>query len=79
VKSNLAGTLVGKISCHVHGYLYQVCTDTMQLPTEAPWWQSSLEYLWHERPGSKGEERFYERVHKWKELAQTFLVESYTL
>ena len=31
------------------------------------------------RPGSEAEERFFERVRHWKELAHEFLLELYTL
>ncbi len=41
--------------------------------------RSLLGSLWINRPGSKAEERFFERVGHWKELAQEFLIELYTL
>jgi len=41
--------------------------------------QSLLESLWLNRPGSKAEDLFFERVRHWKELARDFLIELYTL
>ena len=41
--------------------------------------RSLLGSLWINRPGSKAEERFFERVGHLKELAQEFLIELYTL
>ena len=38
-----------------------------------------LDSLWLNRPDSKAEERFHERVRHWKEMARDFLVELYTL
>ncbi len=38
-----------------------------------------MESLWFNRPGSKAEERFLERVRNWKELARDLLLELYTL
>ena len=38
-----------------------------------------LESLELNRPGSKAEERFLERVRHWKEMAPEFLIELYTL
>ncbi len=41
--------------------------------------QGLLKSLELNRPGSEAEERFFERVGHWKELAHEFLLELYTL
>ncbi len=41
--------------------------------------QGLLKSLELNRPGSQAEERFFERVRHWKELAHEFLIEIYTL
>ncbi len=78
-KATLAGTLVGKLSCHAEGYRYQVHEGPKGLDLERRQRQSLLESLWFNRPGSQAEERFFERVRHWKELAHEFLLELYTL
>ncbi len=78
-KATLAGTLVDKLGCHAEGYQYQVHEGNEGLDLERRQRQSLLESLWVNRPGSKAEERFFERVRHWKELAREFLIELYTL
>lgn len=78
-EATLAGTLVGKLSCHAQGYQHQVHEGTERLDLQRRQRQSLLESLWLNRPGSKAEERFFERVRRWKELVYQFLIELYTL
>lgn len=78
-KATLAGTLVGKLSCHAQGYQYQVHQGTKELDKETRHRRDLLESLWLNRPDSKAEKRFLERVRNWKELGRGFLLELYTL
>ena len=77
--ATLAGTLVGKLGCHAEGYRYQVHESAEGLDLERRQRHGLLKSLELNRPGSQAEERFYERVRRWKELAHDFLTELYTL
>ena len=78
-KATLAGTLVGKLGCHAEGFKYQVHEGTEGLDLERRQRQGLSESLELNKPGSSAEERFFERVGRWKELAHDFLLELYTL
>ena len=67
------------ISCHFEGYRFQIHEGTEGLDSERCQRRSLLESLWLNRPGSKSEERFHERVRHWKELAHELLIELSTL
>ena len=67
------------ISCHFEGYRSQIHEGTEGLDSERCQRRSLLESLWLNRPGSKSEERFHERVRHWKELAHELLIELSTL
>ncbi len=77
--ATLAGTLVGKLSCHAGGYRYEVHEGTEGLDLEQRRRQGLLNSLELNRPGSQAEERYFERVRHWKQLAHEFLIELYTL
>ncbi len=78
-KATLAGMLVGKLSCPAEGYRYQVHEGNEKLDLERRRRNGLLKSLELNRPGSNAEERFFERVRHWKELANEFLTELYTL
>jgi hypothetical protein len=78
-KATLAGMLVGKLSCHAEGHRYQVHEGSEKLDLERRQRQGLLKSLELNSPGSNAEERFFERVRHWKELACEFLLELYTL
>ncbi len=70
---------MGKLSCHAEGYQHQVHESTERLDLEWRQRQALLKSLELNRPGSNAEERFFERVRRWKELTHDFLLELYTL
>ncbi len=78
-KATLAGTLVSKLDCHTEGYRYQVHEGNEALDLERRRRHGLLESLELNAPGSQAEERFFERVRHWKEMAHGFLIELYTL
>ncbi|MFQ6029982.1 MAG: hypothetical protein ACE5Q6_21115, partial [Dehalococcoidia bacterium] len=75
----IADVKVGKLSCHAEGYQYQVYPVAEELDGEQKRRRSLLDSLWHYRPNSKAEGRFQERVRNWRQMAQGFLLELYTL
>jgi hypothetical protein len=77
--ATLVGVHLGQLSCHAQGYQYRICVDTEERNVEQRQRRSLLDSLWINKPENNAEERFHERVNNWKELAQTFLVELYTL
>ena len=76
-KATLAGTPVAKLGCHAEACQFHEGAQGLDLERRQR--QSLLESLWLNRPGSKAEERFFEQVRHWKELAHDFLLELYTL
>ncbi len=78
-RAALAGMLVGKLGCHAEGYRFQVREGNEGLDLERRQRQGLLKSLELNGPGRQAEERFFERVRHWKELAHEFLMELYTL
>ena len=78
-KATLAGTLVGKLSCHAERYHYQVHEGIEGLDLERRQRQGLLKSLELNRQGNNAEEWFFEWVRHRKELAHEFLIEIYTL
>jgi len=61
-KAIFAGVPVGKLTCHAEGYQHQLCPDAPPLEREQRQRRSLLDSLWLNRPGSKAEDRFHERM-----------------
>ena len=67
------------LGCHAEGYRYQVHEGAEGLDLARRQRHGLLKSLELHRPGSQAEERFFERVRHWKEMAHEFLIELCTL
>ena len=77
--ATLAGVKAGKLNCYLDGYRHRLCPNAGELVEEVSQRESLLESLQVGKPDNSDEERFRQRVERWKELALGFLLEIYSL
>jgi len=75
----LAGVTVGKLRGYSENYRHHVCRDAEELADETSRRDSLLDSLRPGRPGSLEKERYLKRVGDWKDQAENFLTELYTM
>lgn len=78
-EATLAGIKVGKLSCYLDRYRNRVCQDAAELQSESERRSSLLRSLRAEESESYGVESFRRRVREWKDQAEDFLTELYSL
>ena len=77
--ATLAGVASGILDCYLDGYRYRVCRNAGELAEEVSRRESLLESVKVWEPDSSNDERFRQRVERWKISALGFLPEIYIL
>jgi hypothetical protein len=70
---------VGRFNCYLEGYRYRLCWDKDEVTEERRGRESLLLGLRGWKPGSRSDERYRRRIDAWKDMAQRFLCELYSL
>jgi hypothetical protein len=75
----LEGVKVSRLSSYLEGYRYFVCRDPEEIAEEECRREALLEDLLGWKPGSRSDNRYWRRVAWWREMAEDFLGELYSL
>jgi hypothetical protein len=67
------------LTCYLEGYRYLLCRDSADEVEEKRRRQSLLEDLRGWEPGSRSADRYHRRIGDWREMAERFLCELYSL
>jgi hypothetical protein len=67
------------LTCYLEGYRYLLCRDPADEVEEKRRRESLLEDLRSWKPGSRSVDRYHRRIGSWKEMAERFLCEVFSI
>jgi len=77
--ARIDGVKISFLASYLEGYRYHLCRDSADEVEEKRRRESLLEDLRGWRPGSRSDGRYHRRIGDWKEMAERFLCEVYSL